>query len=103
MKAQNSRLKRKGFSVATEQKERRLSRRYAVSADFSYTQVDANGVTAWGRSRILNMSAYGVLFDVDRVFKPGTKLELSIPWPGTSGPSKRFIKLLPINTRKRHW
>ena len=55
-----------------------------MSADFSYKQFDANGGTAWERGHIVNMSAYGVLFDADRVFKPGTKLELAIPWPGGS-------------------
>jgi hypothetical protein len=65
-------------------KERRLNGRHKISAEFSYAYVDAIGGTGWGLGRIVNISAYGLLFDTDRMFKPDTRLELSLPWPGSS-------------------
>jgi hypothetical protein len=90
--------------VATEQKERRLNRRYPMAADFSYIQVDANSGRARERGRIVNMSAYGVLFDADRVFKRGTKLELTIRWPGGSEPSSSLTAVIngPVVRSNKH-
>lgn len=63
-------------------RDRRGSRRYPISVEADYKLFRQGRLVQEGRSRTIDLSSSGVLFDAGRPLAPGMKVELSIHWPG---------------------
>ncbi len=61
--------------------DRRLARRYPITADVEFTALGSDGVALQGFGRTVNLSTGGVLFESDEVLQAGMRIELVIAWP----------------------
>jgi hypothetical protein len=61
--------------------DRRLSRRYPISAELEYRAVGRDGVPFRGAGRSVNVSTGGILFQAEQALTPGMRIELTIAWP----------------------
>jgi c-di-GMP-binding flagellar brake protein YcgR len=69
-------------SERTQPDNRRRHTRYGFAADVAY-KVFRNGAdTSTGRGRTVDMSAGGILLQLERVPTTGSQMELSVAWPG---------------------
>jgi hypothetical protein len=63
------------------QADRRHSDRFPIAREMRYRILSKRSVTEPGAGSTVNMSSSGVLFAVDGVMLPGSRVELSINWP----------------------
>jgi hypothetical protein len=61
---------------------RRRHCRYGFITDLTYEILSHDSVLLRGRGRTVDMSAGGMLLELDRVVMPGSNLQLSLIWPG---------------------
>lgn len=62
--------------------ERRKRARHQFAAPLRYRLVGREDASRSGTGLTVNMSAEGMLVDLCRATEPGTRIELSIDWPG---------------------
>jgi hypothetical protein len=63
------------------QADRRHSDRFPIAREMRYRILNKRSVTEPGAGNTVNMSSSGVLFAVDGIMMPGSRVELSINWP----------------------
>jgi hypothetical protein len=63
------------------QADRRHSDRFPIAREMRYRILNKRSVTEPGSGNTVNMSSSGVLFAVDGIMMPGSRVELSINWP----------------------
>lgn len=61
---------------------RRANSRYAVKVPLRYRPAGGAWNTAWKPGRSLDMSARGIRIDIPESMPAGSRLELSMDWPG---------------------
>ncbi len=61
---------------------RRRFARYGFRTDVTYCTTTAAGAALVGRGATLDMSAMGILVELDRAVEVGATLQMSLAWPG---------------------
>jgi hypothetical protein len=61
--------------------DRRLARRYPISAELEYRIMGRDGLAYCGVGRTINLSTGGILFQSEQTLTPGMRIELTIAWP----------------------
>ena len=61
--------------------DRRLNRRYPITAELEYRAVGEGGRVVHGTGQCLNLSTGGVLFETGEPLEAGMRVELAIAWP----------------------
>jgi hypothetical protein len=61
--------------------DRRLARRYPITAELEYRIVGREGLAYSGAGQTINLSTGGILFQSEQALTPGMRIELTIAWP----------------------
>jgi hypothetical protein len=61
--------------------DRRLTRRYPITAQVEYRAMGRDGLPLRGVGRTINLSTGGILFQSEQTLTLGTRIELTIAWP----------------------
>jgi c-di-GMP-binding flagellar brake protein YcgR len=61
---------------------RRRNFRYSFTTDVTYCSTTAAGAALVGRGTTIDMSAGGILVELDRTLEPGSIVQMSLAWPG---------------------
>src|SRR5262249_43070905 len=66
-------------------RDRRLTTRYPLSEEVSYTLLYKKAAPVSGTGRTLNIASGGILFTTETRLPPGRLVEVSINWPARLG------------------
>ena len=67
---------------AASMENRRRNFRYQVQTSLTFCSTTATGAALVGRGTTLDMSAGGILVELDRTLEAGAVVQLSLAWPG---------------------
>jgi hypothetical protein len=73
----------KSYSTLSEERDRRIARRYPLSLSLEYYLVRRHKVLESGRGRTLNISTGGILIETPRGLPLAASIELHISWPAS--------------------
>ena len=75
-------IPRAGMKAETDKLDRRSANRFSIGLEVRFKVPGRRSENGSGSGRTMNISRKGVLFTTDHYLAPGSRLELSISWPG---------------------